>query len=183
MKKSILTLVGIIILASYANASFGQSEASTAPEPGSRVFLDYKNGFKDIKLGSDIADISSKTTLVDKNSHYYSYKDVAGLKIGNSEITSITLVGFNGKIKDIFISLHKGTGGSVYSVLREAYGIYSDKPNRYMDKYYWIGSKVKLIVDYTSEYKEPTVWFSDISLSELYYKSLKEKDKKAIDDL
>lgn len=180
MKKQLLTILLFLFVTSVANS---QDLATSAPEAGSKKFLDYKNGFKDIKLGSDIADLSDKVKLVDKEQNFYEFLEIADLKIGTSKINSIALATYNGKIKDIFISLEKGSGNTIFSVLREAYGIYSDRPNQFMDKYYWLGNKVRLILDFSSIYKHPTVMFSDKKLTDDAYEASKQADKKAINDL
>ncbi|SHG07775.1 hypothetical protein [Pedobacter caeni] len=183
MKKQLLALFTLTILLSSTIVAFGQNETGTAPAAGSLKYLDYKNGFKEIRLGADISTISTKVKLVDKENQYYDYMDNSGLKIGSANVKSITLIAFNGKIKDIFIFLEKETGTAVNRILREAYGMYSEKPNRFMDKYYWKGSKVRLIYNFASEHKEPTVWFADVELSDKHEKAIKETEKKAINDL
>lgn len=75
------------------------------------------------------------------------------------------------------------TGIDLLAVFNKAYGRYTEKPNQFMDKYNWLGDKVKFRFNYESQKIGPLAWFTDNNLNNelMTYKS--EKNSKAASDL
>jgi hypothetical protein len=127
------------------------------PNQGTIDYLIANNGFSDIQLGSNISTIPlSKVEYLDKDSridadscYKYVYNDISKLKV--SEDLMLDLIGFRtykNKIINIYVFFRRADG---YKVLREFiknYGVFTSKPNDYMDIYDWKSDAVNLSLRY-----------------------------------
>lgn len=156
---------------------------------GNKDFLDEKNGYKDIKLGSDITDLADKIKIADGEMSsnelvYYDYTDKSALTINNQvHLKNVTIRAFKGKVLNIFLSVENQDAFELYKVFTEAFGRYSDRPNQFMDKYYWYGKKVELFYNFDSTSNLKLAWFTDIALERERAKGELEKTKKSANDL
>jgi hypothetical protein len=176
MNKFILLLLFVLPFASKAQS----------PEKGTIAYLDYKKGFKNIKLGSDISTIINKVKLLqtkDDGTTVYDYTDKADNKIGDIGIDGILIVSYAKTIMRIIVFFDKGTGNSVDDIFRSAYGRYSEKPNQFMSIYNWNGTDIKLSLNYDDESSKPTAMFVDNLSMSRFEKESSQKNRKAADQL
>ena len=152
--------------------------------------LSEKNGFKTLVLGSDITAIKSKLEYLssdhslDRDSCYYQdYKDTALYSIGDIKLTGVTLRIFKNKILSIIITFDKKNGPDLMAVYLKAFGLYSERPNRFMDKYYWYSPNVKLFLNYDLTSKLPMAMYTSVPLNDEVERNSRDKTKKAVSDL
>lgn len=173
----------VLLLIAVSFKSYSQE----APPPGSIRYLDYKRGFKDIVLGSDMNSISGKLMLIEKpgpdSTSVYDYTDRSNLKIGEIELRDISVVTFKNKILFIMVTMDKKYDTEMLKLLTDAYGVYTEKPNQFMNRYLWRGSFANLSFDYTSVTKPSTLFFTDIELARESRDFKSDIRKQAIKDL
>ncbi|MGM1429578.1 hypothetical protein ACS126_09985 [Sphingobacterium lactis] len=146
--------------------------------------LDKKNGFKTLVLGDSITNFENYKFLgdVDENVKMFDVKEIDH-KIGDIELTAISIITFDNKISKIVAFFDKKDGYKIHGVFDKAYGVHSQKPNRFIDKYVWNGSKVDLILDYDNLRKDGTMMFISLSLLKAEKDANNIKRNKAVSDL
>lgn len=180
MKKVIVVILALMPLLGYCQAKIG-----------TRDYLDEKNGFKDLILGADINAIKSKLSFIDGDSKpdkdgciYYDVKDAVYLSIGETvKIKSITIRTYQNHILDIFLILDKQYGQPIYEVFTKAYGIYSNKPNQFMEKYTWNTQKVQLYLNEEAGKEQAVVIYTSKPLTEQLDQIKSKKTEKGVSDL
>ncbi len=145
--------------------------------------LDKKNGFKTIVLGDSITNFEKYKLLGSRG--FNNFYDVNGedLNIGDNPIRSIAVTTFEGRISKIIILFDKEVGYKIREVLFQAYGLFTNRPNRFMDKYEWEGSEVELNLDYDSTSNEGMMLLSSKKISKLERDFEDKKNKESINDL
>jgi hypothetical protein len=121
--------------------------------------LELKNGYKSLKLGSDIKGLSpEKLGYLNKENPMkadstilYEYRD-DDLKKVSSDLTlsTIALKVYKGKIAQIILFFNKPDGGKFLDIFQTAFGMYTYRANRFMDNYEWESSSVDLELRYES---------------------------------
>jgi hypothetical protein len=130
---------------------------SQAKKPGSIEYLKLCNGFKQISLGTDIYMLPGNNLTfldgeykVDADSCVkYEYKDFDLLKMGDN--LTLNLIGFRtfkNKIVNIYLFFKRADGYKVLSNFISTYGVFTERPDSYMDIYNWNSSKVTLSLRY-----------------------------------
>jgi hypothetical protein len=119
--------------------------APVDPSPGSLAYLDFRNGFRDLKFGDPPT--QNMTVFEEGGDTKFYRRSSDDLTIGNANIKEISYGFYKGRLYSVLLQ----TGGLINSrallaVLREAYGPGS-RPNQFMDRYLWDGSKVLLYYD------------------------------------
>lgn len=146
--------------------------------------LDKKNGFKTLVLGDSITNFDNFKFLgdIDENVKMFDVKEI-DRKIGDIELTAISIITFDNKISKIVAFFDKKDGYKIHGVFDKAYGVHTQRPNRFIDKYEWNGNNVDLILDYDELRKDGTMMFISLPL----YKAEKDandiKKNKAVSDL
>ncbi|MDO3641960.1 hypothetical protein [Mucilaginibacter sp. L3T2-6] len=122
----------------------------TFAQVGTRGYLDEKNGFKDILLGSEITSIKHKMENTradgkpDRDSCYtYSVEDTSMFHIGDIKLKAIGLSVFRNKVVSIILIFDKSQNLDMFTTLTKAYGV-PIQENKYIRVYQWIGNKVDL---------------------------------------
>lgn len=146
--------------------------------------LDKKNGFKSITLGDSVSNKEKYKFLGDGADETIFY-DVINeeLKIGEIPLKSISVSSFKGQVASVFVVYDHSKGYLIKDVLNKAYGLYTDRPNRYMDKYDWEGRKVKIHLNYDSSGKDGVMMIISKDFDRLIQEFRNSKTKKAINDL
>lgn len=153
--------------------------------------LQSKNGYKGIVLGSDISTLpTDKLSSLDDakttpdSIRRFDYKDTSLYKISDIiKLSAIVISTYKNKILNITLVYDKKDGYSILEIFERAFGLYTDRPNMFMDKYNWYSSKVKLAVNF--ENKGPfayAIYTCNDLQSEVDQKMLK-ANKKAASDL
>lgn len=160
------------------------SICSYAQEYGKISELDTKNGFKTLVLGDTLKELTKFKHLGDVDENVKMY-DAIGIdkKIGDITLESVSIISFHNKISTIVVYFDKKDGYKIHDVFSKAYGLYSERPNRFMDKYEWYGKNVRLILDYDDTRKEGSIMFISEPLLKLQRQEDNNKSKKAISDL
>ncbi|MGJ1205687.1 hypothetical protein [Sphingobacterium lactis] len=173
MKTILLTLV----LISATLTTFAQDFGKISD-------LDKKNGFKTLVLGDSITNFDKYKFLgnVDENVKMFDVKEI-DCKIGDIELTAISIITFDNKISKIVAFFDKKDGYKIHGVFDKAYGVHSQKPNRFIDKYEWNGSKVDLILDYDDLRKDGIMMFISLPLHKAEKDANNIKRNKAVSDL
>jgi hypothetical protein len=115
--------------------------APTEPSLGSLAYLDFRNGFRDLKFGDPpTSDMVLKEEESGDTKYYARPRD--DLSLGGAQLQRI-IYGF---YKDRFFWLLLETQGLVHSramldVMRQAYGP-GYQGNRYLQEFAWLGSHV-----------------------------------------
>jgi hypothetical protein len=142
------------------------------PSPGSLAYLDFRNGFRDLKF-SDSPPQGMRVVEDHGDTTYYT-RPSDDLTIGDARIKEMTYGFYKGQLYSVLLQ----TEGLINShalleVLRQAYGSGS-RPNQFMDRYIWEGSRVVLYYDQKPISDDAIAIFSSVPL-----KSEKEADEKA----
>ncbi|MCY4781448.1 hypothetical protein ORI89_17445 [Sphingobacterium sp. UT-1RO-CII-1] len=151
MRKNILT---IIIITITSLCSFGQDYGKISE-------LDIKNGFKTIVLGDSVSNYKDFKLIGpgEQDSEFYEGSSV-GLNIGDVSLKSIAIATFRERISRIIVFFDPADGYKIKDILNKAYGLYTDKPNRFMDKFEWSSPKVRLTLDYDNRSDKGSMIFS-----------------------
>jgi hypothetical protein len=151
--------------------------------------LELKNGYKSLKLGSDIKGLSpEKLGYLNKENPMkadstilYEYRD-DDLKKVSSDLTlsTIALKVYKGKIAQIILFFNKPDGGKFLDIFQTAFGMYTYRANRFMDNYEWESSSVDLELRYESNSQfGMALYGSNILLGEIRKKAESNASKAA----
>lgn len=147
--------------------------------------LDEKNGFRDMKFGSDISTFQNMKEVErssDELSIYYIKTDDK-LKIGTGEVQKITYGFYKGKLYVVLIKINGLTNSrDVLLVMQELYGN-GYKSNEYIEEYFWLGKKVTASYEENSVTSDATIIFSNEEITAQKEKDKKEANKKAKSDM
>jgi hypothetical protein len=125
--------------------------------PGSIEYLKACNGFNGIKLGSDISELSgADLSFLDNNSQMdtdsclsYQYTNAGVLKMGEAlYMESIGLRVYKNKIVNIYLFFKRSEGYKVLRGFLTDYGLFTSKPDDYVDIYDWKSRAVNLSLNY-----------------------------------
>ena len=162
----------------------------TFAQSGTKNALSDKNGFKTLVLGSSIAPIKSKLKTYDDrpkmnadSSYFADYTDTSLYNIGDIKLNGITLRIYKEKILSIIVTFDRSVGSELNLTYIKAFGMYSDRPNRFMDKYYWYSQNVNLMLNYDQTQKLPVAMYTCVPLNDEIEKIQLAKRNKAASDL
>jgi hypothetical protein len=146
--------------------------APREPSTGSRAYLDYKNGFRDLHFG-DPPKGGMVLTEDGGDSKFYA-RSSDDLSLGGAHLSSLVYNFYKNRLHAMRMTT-KGLIDSraLLEVLSQAYGTPS-RPNRFMEGYRWHGSKVTIMYDEDSITRAADVWFFSNPLA-----AEKEEDKKS----
>jgi hypothetical protein len=119
--------------------------------------LSAKNGYKTIILGSDIKSLKQEKLtklnggkITTDSVIDYEYTDTTIYKISdNLKLTTIGVTTFKDKIVSINLIYNEDDGYKMLDVFKAAYGLYTLKPNRFLEAYVWHSDKVDLDLNFT----------------------------------
>lgn len=180
MKKLLLIFIALLPALVFSQA-----------KPGSHAYLNEKNGFKDIVLGSNISPYKAKLLVIDSLTKkdedgctYYNITDTSYLSIGETvKLKSVYLRVYKDQALNIVINFKTGYNENVFDVFRKAYGIISVKPNGFLKQYIWNSKNVSLYLDIDSEVGQSLALFSCKPLADQLQKDKSQKTKKGVSDL
>jgi hypothetical protein len=155
--------------------------APTEPSPGSLAYLDARNGFRDLKFGDP--PLQGMRLVEDHGDMKYYTQPSDDLTIGNAKIKEISYGFYKGRLSTVLLQ----TDGLINSralleVLRQAYGSGS-RPNRFMDRYLWDGSRVLLYYDEKPISNDAIALFQSVPLRNEQTTDEKAKARKGASDL
>ena len=139
--------------------------------------------FRDMRFCRTISEYSSKLEIVEDDGNLKFYKNPKeSLKIGRAKLTSITY----GFYDDVFFSVmikfeNYGNSRALLDAMKYRYGE-PDKPNRYMERYYWHGEDVSISFDYREITRRGEVYIMYKPLSERMKQSNSRAAENARDD-
>jgi hypothetical protein len=132
------------------------------PSPGSLAYLDFKNGFRDLKFHDPPTPDMVLTEDTGDLKMYVRPNDELG--IGEATAKRIDYFFYKGRLSTVHFATKGFTNSrNVLEVLRQAYGI-GERPNRFMYRYLWSGSHVRVSYDQNSITDDADVWFYSIPL-------------------
>lgn len=172
MKRRLL--VGMAAILVVAAGTIWAATDTNAPPMGSTDYMDWKNGFRDVRFGEeftnrgDIAVVSSNYPDEFRKLH-------EDLKIGSATVRDITYFTFHGKATGIVISCDLENGPKLLDVFTAAYGepVADDEDS---SKQHWRGNQVR--ASYSLN-KESDVYFLVVQNREWSRKRADENDAKA----
>ncbi|MDB4903815.1 MAG: hypothetical protein JWQ63_3096 [Mucilaginibacter sp.] len=146
---------------------------SQSKKTGSIEYLKYSNGFNNIVLGDDIKQIPDyKLTYLDNDKKFdsdsclkFAYRDTSLLKLNND--LYLELVGlrtYKNKVVNIYLFFKKKDGYKVLRSFLSSYGLFTSKPNDYVDIYSWNSSTINLTLKYELDAELGVAVFSCNSL-------------------
>jgi hypothetical protein len=151
------------------------------PSPGSLAYLDFRNGFRDLKFGDPPA--ADMRLVEDHGETTYYTRPGDDLRIGNSQLNRIAYGFYRGRFYTALLSTEGLTNSrALLEVLRQAYGR-GARPNRFMDRYYWEGSRVVLSYDENPLNHDATVVLSSVPLQSQKTAEDKAKARKGVSGL
>lgn len=143
--------------------------------------LDEKNGFRNYIFGTNISQYPDLKEIADEEGYYTSLIDT--LKIGDYDLKRIAYSFYKDKLTEIVIETEGYLNSRGFlSILQKAYGS-GYKPNRYMEKYAWLGKKVKMMYQENSITNDATVLIFSVELSKLKDQEEENSVEKATKDL
>lgn len=131
--------------------------SAQSKKPGSIEYLKACNGFNGIKLGSDIGELpAGDLTFLDNNSQMdtdsclsYQYNNTDILKMGEAlSLESVGLRVYKNKIVNIYLFFKRTDGYKALRSFLTDYGLFTGKPNDYVDTYDWRSRAVSLTLNY-----------------------------------
>jgi hypothetical protein len=157
------------------------ASAPTEPSQGSLSYLDFKNGFRDLKFGDPYPQDMRLIEESGETKYYTRASD--DLTIGRSLVRRIVYGFYKGRFYAVLIDTEGYTNSrALLEVLREAYGP-GTRPNRFMDTYYWNGARVLLSYDEKPLSHEATVIYTSVPLSDEKKAEDKAKSRKGVSGL
>lgn len=148
--------------------------------------LKQKNGFKCFQLGDSITRYLDKVELVKGSSDTYSAIDTTLLKIGDEiKLSMILIKTYDGKILSVSPMTKPEYSYKMLKVLLAAYGRWSYRPNRYMDKYFWYSPNKKVKLYFYGEKLDKWIFatFTDLELEAQKEKEEHNNTVDAVNDL
>lgn len=147
--------------------------------------LDEKNGFREMKFGSDIKEFPAMSPIEYESDSliiFYKLTDDK-LKIGSHEVERITYGFYKDKFYLVMIKINGYSNSrGVLDVMTELYGK-GDKSNRYIEKYYWSGDAVWASYSENSITNDAMIYFSSKTISDRVKKDKEQASKKAKSDM
>jgi len=155
------------------------------PSKGTTSYLDYKNGFRDMKFETELPNDGTMVLIGDtiRNNHgagmkFYS-RTTDNLTIGDYQLQSIIYGYYKGQLDYIQINTMGYTNSrGVLAMLQDLFGN-GFKDNEYIEEYAWFGSKVTLLYDENSISNNAHVYFSDKKLDAIQGNDEKKMQKNA----
>jgi hypothetical protein len=151
------------------------------PPLGSLAYLDFKNGFRDMKFGDPPAE--DMRLVEDHGDTTYYTRPRDDLRIGNSQLSKMAYGFYRGRFYTALLSTEGLTNSrALLEVLRQAYG-QGARPNRFMQRYYWEGARVTLVYDENPLNHDATAVLSSVPLQSQKAAEDKVKAKKGVSGL
>ena len=143
------------------------------------AFQNEPDGFRGIKWG---ADLSKRSDMSHIRGDMYKRKNDK-LTIGEASLKQVVYMGYKGRLKGMAISYEDSSNSrQLKSTFFQLYGK-GDKPNRFIEEYYWIGSAVAIVLTYSEITKEGRIGYYYRPLCKKEDKEMKEAAKSGADDL
>jgi hypothetical protein len=126
-------------------------------KPGSLDYLKFVNGYNGIVLGSDVRQLSKdKLPFLDGDDKFdadsclkLAYNDTTILKVGKDlYLDMIGLRTYKNRIVNIYVFFKQSDGYKVFRDFLTTFGVFTSKPNDYVDIYNWTTSAVNLSLRY-----------------------------------
>ena len=130
---------------------------SQPKKPGSIEYLKACNGYKGIFLGADIGTLPPGNLMyLDGNSRLdtdscfrFEFKDENLLKLPDgNKLDLIAIRTYNNKIINIYLFFKRNDGYAILSNFLSSFGLFTNRPNDYVDVYNWNTSKISLSLRY-----------------------------------
>ena len=151
------------------------------PSPGSLTYLDYKNGFRDLKFGEPPT--ANMVLKEDGGDSKYYARPGDDLLIGGTHMDQLIYGFYKNRMQAIRMKTKEiSNSRALLEVLRQAYGSAS-QPNQFMQNYQWDGSKVIVTYDESPITRDATVWFFSEPLIAEQEADQKAKAKKGVGGL
>jgi len=133
---------------------------------GTEAYLDYKYGFRGIKLETPIDSLTGMVLIGDsaKGREKWYTRTYDNMQVGEYNLNNVFYVFFHGKLEKIII-VTKGLANSrgVLEMLQDLYGRGFKDDIR--EEYYWKGTKLTLLYDENSITNDAEIWFDCTNLS------------------
>lgn len=128
--------------------------------------LDEKNGFRDNKLETNFNQFKDLVFKEGETVKFY-IKKKENLTLGNYKLKNIYYGFYKNQLSNIIIE----TAGAINShgvldILIKGYGSPTDKPNKYIEHYFWLGEKVTLIYKENSITKDSIIYIDSVFLTD-----------------
>jgi hypothetical protein len=146
------------------SAAIEPSRPPLEPSPGSLAYLDFKNGFRDLKFGD--SPTNDMVLKEDGGDSKYYFRPRDELTIGRAHMDRLVYGFYKNRLAAVLINT-KGLWNSraLLDVLRQAYG-YGSQPNEFMQRYTWRSARVIISYDGNSITRDASVWFFSIPLTD-----------------
>jgi hypothetical protein len=155
---------------------------------GTRQDLESKNGYKNIKLGSDISTLKKENLVLDAGSKMdkdscltYEYKDSVAYKITpDISLSGIGITCYKNKILSIVLLLNKSDGYEILALFKKAFG-WPTQYNQFIDNYLWPSNLVMLTLNFS--HKDSYAIYTCNPLQSELDRKKEKRNNKAVSDL
>jgi predicted DNA-binding ArsR family transcriptional regulator len=114
------------------------------------AFKNEPDGFRGIAWGDDQIMNAEQFNDAGSNERHTLYRrKEENMKIGGAELADILYGYRDGKLEIVLIKTQPGNNSEMIAAFKEQFGS-GKKPNRFMDKYLWDGSKTKMMLECNS---------------------------------
>lgn len=156
------------------------STRQSDPSPGSLAYLDFKNGFRDVKFG----DPPTKDMVLIEDSGESKFYSRAGESyvMGQADVEHIRYGFYKHRLYAVIVRTNGYSNSRLLlEVLRQAYG--PGRPNPFMNGYSWHGSLVGLSYEEHSKTHNAAIVFFSVSLANEKEAEAQAKTKKGVSGL
>lgn len=175
---------GLQVVSSHTKFSGQQGRAPSkaivkemAPtELGHLGHLDYLNGFRNRKFGTDISQFQDLTLLKDNGSQKTYASKTEQLKVGEGTLQSINYIFYKNRFMGVMLTAHgEDNRQYIYQVFVTAFGngIRPPVANGY-EEYFWTGKTTNARLTMRGR-DDLELWIGSNSIQEEYDKEVKEK--------
>ena len=147
------------------------------------AFQNEPDGFRGIKWGTRISELSDMRLTEDSKEERYYTRLNDKMQIGSTEIERIVYGFYKDRFFVVIVTCrHHDNFSKLRETLFQLYGSgYS--PNPAVEKYYWMGDSVNVVLDFKEVQQKGLIWFSYKPLAEEQQKDMKDSGKKGANDL
>lgn len=154
-------------------------------QKGTPNYLTEKRGFKYLKLADPISNYMDRIKPMDQEPGTYIVTDSTLLNIGDEiKLSHIFIKTYNDSIYSISLMAKPEYKHKIRNVLVAAFGAWTFRPNKFMERYNWMSSDQKIDLLFDSENRQWCyVIYKDNDLDLKKGKAENNKNKKIADDL
>jgi hypothetical protein len=159
------------------------SKPVTPPVPaqGSLAYLDYKNGFRDLRFGSGPQKDMIPTEVESDLKIYRRVSDE--MTIGGATLDQIRYAYYKNKLIHVLLRTKVYQNSrALLEVLRQAYGR-GHRPNQFMERCYWFGAVVSASYDENSLTNDAIILLSNKALEQEHRTDRENRAKKGASGL